>query len=376
MSGASTDTPARRLDSRATGDAEGGQGGTGGAGSTGGTGGTGGRHATDGLGASGPDSVDDESSALRRVTALATSHDENFPVLTRLVPRDLRGDFAAVYAYCRTCDDLGDETGVGPEARLRSLELLREWRRMLEGCVAFATGTPGSAAPRHPVFLALAGTIRRHELPPTPFHHLIDAFEQDQRVTRYETWGQLLDYCTRSADPVGRIILHLAGARPVHPDWEELAAMSDATCTALQLTNFWQDVRRDLLERDRVYLPTQETGFAEEHLRAWLDDRPGAPGAEPENRVRYIRALRRLVGRTWPLFEKGRPLPARLGGSMGRVVWMFGAGGERVLREVERAGCTTLWRRPRLGRLAKLMIVASAACRSFGKPRPVTGGAA
>lgn len=320
------------------------------------------------------DAAPDAAPAAEHVERLARRHYENFPVLTRLVPAHLRADFAAVYAYCRTCDDLGDETGIGPAARLRSLELLAEWRRMLEGCVAYAAnpGAVGTPAPTHPVFVALAATIRRHELPPTPFHHLIDAFEQDQRITRYETWDQLLDYCTRSADPVGRIILHLSGVRPSHPDWAELSAMSDATCTALQLTNFWQDVRRDLLERDRVYIPS-EIGLSAEQLREWLDER--GPGGVPEHRIRYIHAIRKLAARTWTLFERGRPLPARLGGPMGRVVWMFGAGGERVLRGIERAGCTTLWRRPKLGAFEKLAIVAWGHVRSFGPEREVPGRA-
>jgi phytoene/squalene synthetase len=222
------------------------------------------------------------------------------------------------------------------------------------------------------VFVALVRTIRKHELPSEPFHHLIDAFEQDQRVTRYETWDQVLDYCTRSADPVGRIILRLAGWQPGDAGWDEMVAMSDATCTALQLTNFWQDVRRDLLERDRIYLPSAETGIGEAELRAWLDGRDGAEGGRPENRVRYIRAVRGIVERTWKLFERGRPLPGRLGGKMGRVVWLFGAGGEHVLRRVERCGCTTLWQRPVLSKPSKALLVLRASFMSFGPAR--TGG--
>src|SRR5690606_26591227 len=139
-----------------------------------------------------------------------TSHYENFSVLSRLVPERLREDFAAVYAYCRWSDDLGDETGADDAARERSLELLAWWRGQLQACVRAARGGAG-APPRHPVFITLAETIRRHELPDEPFHHLIDAFEQDQRVRRYETWEQVLHYCTRSADPVGRIVLGLDG---------------------------------------------------------------------------------------------------------------------------------------------------------------------
>lgn len=229
------------------------------------------------------------------------------------------------------------------------------------------------AAPTHPVFVALARTIRKHDLPAEPFHHLIDAFEQDQRVTRYETWDQVLDYCTRSADPVGRIILRLAGWRPGDAGWDEMVAMSDATCTALQLTNFWQDVRRDLIERDRVYLPS-ETGIGEGELRAWLDVRDASGGGRPENRVRYIRAVRGLVERTWELFEHGRALPERLGGKMGRVVWLFGAGGEHVLRKVERDGCTTLWKRPVLSKPSKAMLVLRASFMSFGPERAARRG--
>ena len=308
--------------------------------------------------------------AAQLVGSLTRNHYENFPVLTRLVPTDLRADFAAVYAYCRTTDDLGDETGIGEAARARSLELLGMWRAMLRQCFDFAQGRDASP-PSHPVFVALASTIRRHQLPDEPFHHLIDAFEQDQRVLRYESWAQLLDYCTRSADPVGRIILRLAGRRPSDPDWADLLAMSDATCTALQLTNFWQDVRRDLIDRDRVYLPSADTGISGDELRSWLD--PRGAGGEPANRLRFIHALRPLITRTRELFDRGRPLPAGLGGKIGRVVWLFGAGGERVLNAVERSGCTTLWHRPTLGPIAKAALVARA---GFLKLQDSRGGAA
>lgn len=320
--------------------------------------------------AAGPDRRADPAGADAFVTSLAQSHYENFPVLTRLVPPPLRPDFAAVYAYCRTCDDLADETGVGPEARTRSLHLLARWRTMLNACFEHATRPAPANTPSHPVFTALSHTIKRHELPPEPFHHLIDAFEQDQRVTRYESWDQLLDYCTRSADPVGRIVLRLAGRRPTDHDWHELVTMSDATCTALQLTNFWQDVRRDLVDRDRVYLPAADTGITEQDLRAWLDDnRPTDAGANPGNRIRYIRALRELVHRTRPLFERGRPLPHRLSGPIARVVWLFGAGGEHVLNRIERAGCTTLWHRPVLTKPAKALLLLSASFRRFSPDR-------
>lgn len=291
--------------------------------------------------------------ARRQVRALAESHYENFSVLSRLVPAGLRDDFAAVYAFCRWSDDLADETGAGAAARARSLDLLARWRGQLIRCFDWSRGI--GEPPAHSVFIALSETIRRHALPPDPFHHLLDAFEQDQRVSRYETWEQVLDYCTRSANPVGRIILMLDGRRPESPGDAELFRMSDATCTALQLTNFWQDVRRDLLERDRVYMPSAETGVDAEMLREWAD-RSGDAHA----RVAFIRALRPLVDRTWDLFRAGRALPREMSSALSPVVWLFGAGGESVLRAVERIGCATLWDRPTLTRPRKLLLVASA----------------
>ncbi len=284
--------------------------------------------------------------ALAYVRGLAHNHYENFSVLSSLVPADLRDDFAAVYAFCRWADDLADETGKDDAARARSVQLLSWWRDQTRACFA------GQAD--HPVFIALRGSVARHDLPVGPFLDLIDAFEQDQRVTRYQTWEQLIDYCARSANPVGRIVLHLGGC-PDRPENAQRLAMSDSICTALQLTNFWQDVRRDLLERDRVYLPEQETGLSADTLRLWLD-RPDDPAA----RVPYIRALRKLVNRTWPLFQHGRPLPLALDARLRPVVWLFAAGGAAVLESVERIGCTTLWTRPRLSKFSKAALVARA----------------
>lgn len=295
------------------------------------------------------------ASARDYVARLTTGHYENFSVLSRLVPARLRDDFAAVYAYCRWSDDLGDETGQSAAAREQSLRLLGWWRGELEGCFRWARGETGAGSPRHPVFVALGETIRRHGLPPEPFHHLIDAFEQDQRVTSYDTWDQLLHYCTRSADPVGRIVLALGGHDGSRPGDAERIAMSDATCTALQLTNFWQDVRRDLVERGRVYLPAAETGIAASELRDWL-----GMSDDPAVRIRYIKSLRPLVHRTRELFARGEALPRALGRELGPVVWLFGAGGRHVLGAVERCGCATLWCRPRLGAASKLALVARA----------------
>lgn len=298
--------------------------------------------------------------ARRYVGRLARSHYENFSVLTRLVPPGLRDDFAAVYAYCRWSDDLADETGDAEADRRRSLELLRWWRGRLDACFAYARREPGAETPEHPVFLVLAETVRRRELDPAPFHHLLDAFEQDQRVTRYQTWEQLLGYCEGSANPVGRIVLALAGHRGERPGDDQRVAMSDATCTALQLTNFWQDVRRDLLQRDRVYMPYEETGLDAGALREMVER-----GDDPTARVRFIRALRPLVERTRELFVQGRPLSRTLDRRMRPVVWLFGAGGESVLTSVERIGCATLWKRPKLSDARKARLVATASAMSI-----------
>ena len=237
---------------------------------------------------------------------IARAHGENFSVATWLLPRGLREDFFAVYAFCRWADDLADEAG-GPE---RALGLLAWWREELDRCFA--------GRPRHPVFVALGPTLEKHGLPREPFTDLLDAFVRDQTVCRYENWPQLLDYCTRSANPVGRLVLMMMGYRD-----QERFALADATCTALQLTNFWQDVRRDLMERGRVYLPAdllaqhgadldQMAGLARLNRAALCDScavgRGGPAGAVAGLLRAYRAALGELAGRTRPLFDRGRAL--------------------------------------------------------------------
>lgn len=300
-----------------------------------------------------------EAACLRYVQDLAGSHYENFSVLSSLVPTGVRPDFAAVYAFCRWSDDLGDETGADQAARDRSVMLLDWWRGELHSCFA--------GHPRHPIFVALAPTIRRHTLPIEPFDNLISAFLQDQTVTRYQTWDQVLGYCRNSANPVGRLVLMLAGHRPERDpaittvNGQELGrfACSDLVCTALQLTNFWQDVRRDLLERDRVYLPSDETGFTDYDLRSWLDK-----GEDPATRIRYIRAVRPLVDRTREMFDHAATLPDHVHPGFAPVIWLFAAGGRHVLDRVESTGCTTLWQRPKLSKLSKALLVGRAWLRS------------
>ena len=297
------------------------------------------------------------------VNGLTRSRDggsgENFPVLSRLLPAALRDDFAAVYAFCRWADDLADHSP-SPD---RALERLAWWRQQLH------RGFDGD--PHHPVFVALAPVVARHGLEREPFDDLIDAFEQDQRVSRYADLPQLLHYCQRSANSVGRIVLRLYGA--YDPPRAELA---DATCTALQLTNFWQDVRRDALERGRVYLPADvasrhgldlELMLRQLKLEAAVACGVGCPPARVGQAVGpdFLPAFRAVVGElvadTRGRFEAGRGLwprvPARLRGGLRA----FTLGGEAVLRTIERRSFDTYTRRPRVGRLGKAWVLLRAA---------------
>ena len=274
---------------------------------------------------------------------LATGRYENFSVLSRLVPRGLRDDFAAVYAFCRWADDLGDEI----DEKDRSLELLAWWRRELAHCY--------ENEPRHPVFIALAPTIARHDIPQALFGDLISAFEQDQNVRRYETWGQLLNYCALSANPVGRLVLIMLGEKRD----EELFALSDATCTALQLTNHWQDIRRDILQRDRVYVPSELIHIERFEERLIASARQGYAVDRtflPESR----RLVRELVNRTWSLYERGEKLLPMVSPRSRPLLWLFSAGGRHVLHTIEMWNYETVLHRPKLSRLRKLSFVVQA----------------
>jgi squalene synthase HpnC len=274
---------------------------------------------------------------------LAYGRYENFTVLSTIVPADLKPDFASVYAFCRWADDLGDETG----DRRRALELLAWWRRELQQCFA--------GQPRHPVFLALQPTIERHQLPIEPFDRLIRAFEQDQTVTRYESWDQLIGYCQLSADPVGRLVLMICGEERS----DELFGLSDAICTALQLTNHWQDVRRDILDRDRVYIPREMVASLNFEQRLIASARQGwAVDHQFLDESRAV--IRACVERTWLLFEQGAALLDRLNPRTRPIVWLLSAGGQRVLRSIEMWNFETALHRPSLGRVSRLMLVAQA----------------
>src|SRR5262249_53565375 len=212
---------------------------------------------------------------------LARTQYENFWVASLLLPRKLLAHFHAVYAYCRWADDLGDEVDNGP----RALSLLDWWRRELLHCY--------QRKARHPVMVALEPTIRRFAIPSRPFLDLVRAFEQDQRVKRYESFEQLVDYCRNSANPVGRLVLYLC---EIHN--EQRGDLADSICTGLQLANFWQDVARDYAI-GRVYLPAEDRQrFG--YTKADLEARRFTPA--------FGELMRFEVGRARGLFQRGQPL--------------------------------------------------------------------
>ena len=262
---------------------------------------------------------------------LALGHYENFSVLSVLLPRHLRQHFANVYAFCRTADDLGDEVGDTSLA----LQYLARFKDYTRACYEGET--------RSPLFVALYETIHQFNIPIDPFLDLIDAFEQDQRVTRFESFEQVVDYCRRSADPVGRLVLYMCGYRDA-----QRQTLSDRTCTALQLANFWQDVRRDMLERDRIYLP------ADSMRRFAVDEEQIRNGRCDDN---YRRLIRFEVDRTQKLFDEGDALLPLLDPSVRRQVALFGAGGKAVLEAIRRQNYDTLSRRPSLSRWRKGRLV-------------------
>jgi len=270
---------------------------------------------------------------------LATHHYENFRVVSWLLPRDLHQHFYNLYAYCRWADDLGDEV---PDAR-RALELLDWWEEELGLCY--------DGRPSHPVFVALAETVRACHLPRELFADLLKAFRQDQTVKRYATWEDVLGYCRYSANPVGRLVLHLCG----YGD-PERQRLSDATCTALQLANFWQDVSRDL-DKGRIYIPLQtlaEQGLTEDDVIARRFD------------VRYVQVMKALIARTRELFSQGLPL-ARIVDARLRVdIEMFSRGGLAVLQAIEAMGYDTLHRRPAISRGRQLRLLGRAVASRLG----------
>ena len=272
--------------------------------------------------------------ARRYTRRLALGHYENFSVISILLPQHLRQDFANVYAFCRTADDLGDEV---PDKAL-SLRYLHRFKEFTHACY---NGRPAS-----PLFIALRETIAKYEIPIDPFLDLIDAFEQDQRVDRYETFGQVVDYCRRSADPVGRLVLYMCGYRD-----DERQRLSDRTCTALQLANFWQDVRRDIVDRNRIYIP------AESMRQFGVTEAQIVEGRCDDN---YRQLIRFEVDRTESLFNEGERLLPMLNSDVRQQVTLFGKGGRAVLEAIRNQDYDTLSRRPVISGWQKGKLIAGA----------------
>jgi squalene synthase HpnC len=264
---------------------------------------------------------------------LATHHYENFNVVSWLLPKSLHQHFYNLYAYCRWADDLGDEV---PDPA-RALDLLAWWEREVDLCY--------EAKPSHPVFIALRETIIAKDIPRQPFADLLKAFRQDQIVKRYPDWNSVLNYCVYSANPVGRLVLYLCGYRDAPRQ-----RLSDATCTALQLANFWQDVSRDL-DIGRIYIPLDAAaaqGLTEDDIVARRFDE------------RYVRLMQDLIARTRALFAEGLPLAKMVDARLSVDLEMFTRGGLAVLDAIEAMGYDTLHQRPSVSKAKQARLLGRA----------------
>lgn len=265
---------------------------------------------------------------------LAKSHYENFSVATWFLPRQLRQHFYNVYAYCRISDDLGDEVG-DPQ---QSLELLDQWEAELNACYA--------GSPKHPVFVALADTVKQFSIPQHEFSDLLIAFRQDQTVTRFETFDDILAYCRYSANPVGHLVLYLCGYSDA-----ERQQLSDCTCTALQLANFWQDVFVDY-GKGRIYLPLED-------LRRF-----GVTGEDIAQRratPQFLAMMKFEVERARDWFARGLPLVKMVNHELAVDLELFSRGGQEILNAIERQHFDVLRARPAISKPRKLMLVLRAA---------------
>ncbi len=268
---------------------------------------------------------------------LSTHHYENFHVVSFLLPKRLHQDFYNVYAFCRWADDLADEMG----DTAASLRLLAWWRRELHSMVA------GSAT--HPVFVALKVTAARHQLPQEPFDDLITAFERDQTITRYATYEDVYEYCKYSANPVGRLVLYLCGYSDA-----ERQRLSDSTCTALQLANFWQDVSVDLL-KNRVYIPLEAMtrhGYTEDDLFAHRE----TPA--------FQAVMKEITGRARLLFEEGLPLVQMVNRRLSLDLDLFSRGGMMVLDKIEQQHYLVLGRRPSISKAERVQLLLTSLVRA------------
>lgn len=271
-----------------------------------------------------------ETEAFEYTRWLATHHYENFHVASFLLPRKLHQDFYNIYSFCRWADDLGDEIGDPQE----SLRLLAWWRFELQAMFR------GEAS--HPVFVALKETVRRHAIPIEPFDRLIQAFEQDQTTPRYQTFGDVFGYCVNSANPVGHLVLYLCGYRDA-----ERQQLSDYTCTALQLANFWQDIGVDL-EKGRVYLPLDllaKHGYSVEEL------------VRLEENGRFRSVLAEAVAVAEGLFQKGLPLIQKVDRRLSLDLDLFSRGGMKILQKIKMQDYNVLRQRPHISKTERAGIL-------------------
>ena len=291
------------------------------------------------------------TSAYGACARLARAHYENFPVASWMLPRPMRPHIAAIYAFARVADDLADEGEVAPDRRLRRLDA---WGECLRRSVTSPTAdrsasvddvpdaSPGAELDHRALFLALSNTIRVCRLPVALFEDLLSAFRQDVRTHRYESWDQLIDYCRRSANPVGRLVLRVAG----HDD-PGLDRAADCLCTALQLTNFWQDLERDHAA-GRIYVPAEDLAACGA-LEADLDERRLTPA--------WRAVLERVGARTRPLFDQGRAVCDGVSGRVAlelRLTWL---GGLRILDRLEQNRFDVFTERPALGATDGMLIL-------------------
>lgn len=288
-------------------------------------------------------SVAELADAFAQCERIAKSHYENFSVGTRLLPKKLRPHFYALYAYCRGVDDIGDESEGDRIAELT------EWQRQLELCYS---GSPGRKT-----FIALQDTINRYEIPKEPFLKLIEANRRDQENVRHPDFAELLDYCDHSANPVGHLVLYVFGYKD-----PALHSLANHTCTALQLTNFWQDVERDHAI-GRIYLPADDMerfGVTEEMI--------AEKAATPE----FKRLMKFEVDRARELFVKGYELVEKVESQAKIDLALFTAGGLSVLRAIERQDYDVLSHRPEVSKIAKARLLTSAYIRSKLRLEPVS----
>jgi squalene synthase HpnC len=259
---------------------------------------------------------------------IARGHYENFPIASRFVPKDMRKHIWAIYAFARIADDYADEPGFTAAERM---ENLNQWEQNLDDCY--------NSHPTHRVFAALAETVERFQIPQELFQRLITAFRSDVTVKRYDTFDDVLAYCSNSANPIGRLILLLFNYRS-----ESMLQLSDNICTALQLTNFWQDISVDI-QKDRIYLPLEdmeEFSYSEQDLHQGIFD----------DRFRSVMAHQ--VRRTVEFFEEGKPLLSMVGRDLSLELKITWNGGSRILQRIQSQNYNVLVQRPVLSALDKL----------------------